>query len=50
MRLIEIMPVAGLIALSLMLTILAGPVMNFMQQAGASLHPADAYIREVLKP
>ncbi|MES2786359.1 MAG: monovalent cation/H+ antiporter subunit D [Pseudomonadota bacterium] len=49
-RLIEIMPVAGLIALSLVLTIFAGPVMSFMQEARNSLHPADGYIRKVLVP
>jgi len=49
-RLIEVMPVAALLTLCLVLTVFAGPVMNFMQEAGGSLHPADAYIREVLQP
>jgi multicomponent K+:H+ antiporter subunit D len=49
-RLIEILPVAGLIAVCLTLTVLAGPVMNYLHEAGNAMHPPDAYIREVLPP
>jgi multicomponent K+:H+ antiporter subunit D len=48
-RLIEILPVAGLISACLLLTIFAGPVMNYLHQAGEALHPPNAYIREVLR-
>ena len=48
-RLIEILPVAGLLALCLALTILAGPAMDYVRAAGNDLHPAEAYIREVLR-
>ncbi|TFY99038.1 monovalent cation/H+ antiporter subunit D [Ramlibacter humi] len=48
-RLIEIVPVAGLIAACLALTVLAGPALAYLQAAADALHPADAYIREVLR-
>jgi len=48
-RLIEILPIAGLLAVCLALTVLAGPAMNYLQDAGDALHPPDAYIREVLR-
>jgi multicomponent K+:H+ antiporter subunit D len=48
-RLIEILPVAGLIAVCLLLTVFAGPAMNYLHEAGNSLHPPDVYIREVLR-
>jgi len=48
-RLIEIVPVAGLIAVCLVLTIFAGPVLNYLHEAGDALHPPDAYIRKVLR-
>lgn len=47
-RLIEMLPIAGLIVLCVAMTILAGPTLSFLHDAGNSLHPADAYIREVL--
>jgi multicomponent K+:H+ antiporter subunit D len=47
-RLIEMIPVAGLIAVCLALTVFAGPAMNYLHQAGDALHPPDGYIREVL--
>lgn len=47
-RLIEIVPVAGLIAVCVALTIFAGPAMDYLHQAGTALNPADNYIREVL--
>ena len=47
-RLIEILPVGGLIATCLALTVFAGPVMNYLQAAGAALHRPDTYIRNVL--
>jgi multicomponent K+:H+ antiporter subunit D len=48
-RLIEILPVAGLIAVCLVLTVFAGPAMNYLHQAGDALLPPDGYIREVLR-
>ncbi|AEG91693.1 monovalent cation/H+ antiporter subunit D [Ramlibacter tataouinensis] len=48
-RLIEVVPVAGLIAVCLVLTVFAGPAMTYMQDAVDALHPADGYIREVLE-
>ena len=48
-RLIEIMPVAGLIAACLALTVLAGPAMNYLHQAGEALNPPANYIREVVR-
>jgi multicomponent K+:H+ antiporter subunit D len=48
-RLIEILPVAGLITLCLALTVFAGPAMHFVHEAGKSMYPAEAYIREVLR-
>jgi multicomponent K+:H+ antiporter subunit D len=48
-RLIEILPVAGLIAVCLVLTVFAGPAMNYLHDAGNSLHPPGVYIREVLR-
>lgn len=47
-RLIEIVPVAGLITTCLVLTVFAGPVMSYLQRAGDTLHPAGAYVGEVL--
>jgi multicomponent K+:H+ antiporter subunit D len=47
-RLIEMIPVAGLIAVCLALTVFAGPAMNYLDQAGDALNPPDGYIREVL--
>lgn len=48
-RLIEIMPVAGLIAVCLVLTVFAGPAMNYLQHAGDALNPPANYIGEVLR-
>jgi multicomponent K+:H+ antiporter subunit D len=48
-RLIEFIPVGGLIALCLVLTVFAGPVMTYLQAAGSTLHPPGAYIDEVLR-
>lgn len=47
-RLIEIMPVAGLVAVCLLLTVFAGPAMNYLQHAGHALNPPTNYIGEVL--
>jgi len=47
-RLIEIIPVAGLLTACLVLTVFAGPVMGYLQRAGDTLHPPGSYIREVL--
>jgi multicomponent K+:H+ antiporter subunit D len=48
-RLIEIVPVAGLIGACLGLTVFAGPALKYLHEAGNALNPADAYIREVLR-
>jgi multicomponent K+:H+ antiporter subunit D len=48
-RVVEMLPVAGLITLCVVLTVFAGPAMDFMHDAGGALHPADGYIREVLR-
>ncbi|TFZ05695.1 monovalent cation/H+ antiporter subunit D [Ramlibacter henchirensis] len=48
-RLIEIVPVGALIAACLALTVFAGPAMAYLHNAADALHPADAYIREVLR-
>jgi multicomponent K+:H+ antiporter subunit D len=48
-RLIEILPVAGLIAVCLVLTVFAGPAMNYLHQAEDALNPPANYIREVLR-
>ena len=47
-RLIEILPVAGLITVCLVLTVFAGPAMSYLRQAGDALNPPANYIREVL--
>lgn len=48
-RLIEILPVGGLIAVCLVLTVFAGPAMDYLHQAGNALNPPANYIREVLR-
>jgi multicomponent K+:H+ antiporter subunit D len=47
-RLIEIAPVALLLALCVSLTLQAGPAMRYFQDAANALHARQAYIREVL--
>ena len=49
-RVIEIAPVAALLAACLALTAAAGPAMRFTQEAARALHAPDAYIEEVLRP
>jgi multicomponent K+:H+ antiporter subunit D len=48
-RLIEILPVAGLIVVCLALTVFAGPAMDYLHEAGDALHPPANYIGEVLR-
>jgi multicomponent K+:H+ antiporter subunit D len=48
-RLIEIVPVTALIAACLALTVLAGPAMQYMHDAAATLQRADVYVREVMR-
>jgi len=48
-RLIEMLPVAGLITACLALTVFAGPAMNYLQQAGEALNRPDTYIKQVLR-
>lgn len=47
-QIIEFAPVAGLLALCLVLTIAAGPVANYMAQAAEQLHHPKNYIGSVL--
>ena len=47
-RLVEIAPVAGLMAVSLSLTVAAGPVMSYMQQAEREVHSPRGYVEKVL--
>lgn len=47
-RIIEMMPVAVLIAACAMLTVQAEPAMRYMQAAATSLHAPEDYIRSVL--
>jgi len=48
-RLIEILPVAGLMAVCLVLTVFAGPAMDYLHEAGDALQPPANYIGEVLR-
>jgi multicomponent K+:H+ antiporter subunit D len=47
-RVIEMAPIAALLALLLALTIAAGPVMQYLQQAAQALHAPHGYIDTVL--
>jgi multicomponent K+:H+ antiporter subunit D len=47
-RVIEIAPIAGLLALCLGLTMAAGPAMRYLQDAAQALHAPGAYIDSVL--
>jgi multicomponent K+:H+ antiporter subunit D len=48
-RVIEMIPVAALLAACLVLTILAGPAMRYMENAARGLHSPEGYIQEVLR-
>ncbi|HEX6692482.1 MAG TPA: cation:proton antiporter, partial [Burkholderiales bacterium] len=48
-RVIEIAPVAALLAACLALTAAAGPAMRYTQEAARALHAPGAYIDEVLR-
>ena len=48
LRLIEALPIAGLLAACLGLTLQAGPVMRYMQDAADALHAPGAYIQAVM--
>ncbi len=45
----EVVPIAGLLALCLALTIAAGPAMRYMDETARSLHHPSDYINSVLK-
>ncbi|MFD1790960.1 monovalent cation/H+ antiporter subunit D [Ochrobactrum teleogrylli] len=45
----EVVPIAGLLALCLALTIAAGPAMRYMDETARSLHNPSDYINSVLK-
>jgi len=47
-RMVEIVPVAGVLAVCLGLTAAAGPVMGYMQQAEREVHSPRAYVEKVL--
>jgi multicomponent K+:H+ antiporter subunit D len=49
-RVIEIVPVAVLLALCLALTVRPGPVMDYMQAAARSLHAPAGYVEGVFPP
>jgi multicomponent K+:H+ antiporter subunit D len=48
-RVLEIAPVIFLIGLTVAMTIMAGPVMNYMTAAAAELHAPFGYISDVLQ-
>jgi multicomponent K+:H+ antiporter subunit D len=47
-RVIEMAPIAGLLALAVALTVAAGPALRYMNDAARSLHAPKAYIESVL--
>jgi multicomponent K+:H+ antiporter subunit D len=47
-RVIEIAPVAGLLGLCFALTVAAGPVMRYLQDAALALHAPRTYVESVL--
>lgn len=47
--LIEIVPIAALLCVTLILTVQAGPVMRFMEVAAAGIHEPASYIEAVLE-
>ena len=47
-RVIEMLPVAALLALCIALTVVAGPALRYMEGAAQALHAPGAYIEEVL--
>lgn len=47
-KVVEIAPVVILISLAVAMTIMAGPVMNYMATAAAELHTPTTYVAEVL--
>ena len=49
-RLIEIAPILGLLLLCVVLTVLAGPVMRFIEATAESLHAPATYVHAVLGP
>jgi multicomponent K+:H+ antiporter subunit D len=49
-RVIEMTPIAALLILCVMQTVLAGPVMRFMRSAAHSIHAPADYVRAVLPP
>ncbi len=48
MQVIEFVPIAMLLALTVALTILAGPVMSFMDATSLALHAPEDYIHSVM--
>ena len=48
-RVIELIPVAALLAACIALTVAAGPALRYSQDAARALHAPDAYIEEVLR-
>ena len=48
-RVIEMIPIATLLAACLALTVAAGPAMRYMENAARGLHSPESYIQEVLR-
>ena len=49
LRVLEGLPIAGLLLLGIVLTVQAGPVMRYMQATADALHaPGEAYVRAVM--
>jgi len=49
-QVIEIAPILGLLLLCVVLTVLAGPVMRFIEATAESLHAPATYVPAVLGP
>jgi multicomponent K+:H+ antiporter subunit D len=48
-RILEIAPVMLLIVLTVVMTVMAGPIMNYMTATAAELHAPAGYIADVLQ-
>ena len=49
-QVMEMAPVLAVLLLCVALTVLAGPVMRYMQATADSLHQPEEYLRHVLRP
>ena len=48
LRVIEVLPIAGLLALTVAITVQAGPVMRYLDDAALALRVGDDYTRSLL--